>query len=73
MIDIGSEGGIGVQTYSEQEEALRSTYLAAYDRWYRLELEPDCWIDAGKRQAMLAARISYQDAKLACVRIRNGV
>lgn len=35
---------------------------AAYAEWQALSRDPRCWSDPQKRQAMLAARIAYQDA-----------
>jgi len=35
---------------------------AAYHEWQALSRDPSCWADPEKRQAMLAARIAYQDA-----------
>lgn len=35
---------------------------AAYSEWQALNRDPQCWSDPDKRQAMLSARIAYQDA-----------
>ena len=56
-------------TTQAQEELIRSTYITAYEDWTRLSSDVDCWIDPNKRLPMLTARLRYQEAKLAYIRL----